>query len=118
MREQTAKAAARELADKQAEDTVLLDVAHLTTLADYFLIVTARTRPHMNALEKAAEDIMTQNNVAVLRNAGPRNSSWRVLDCGWLVIHMFLPEERGYYDLERLWRDENNSIAFENQEAE
>ena len=112
MRDKTAKAVARELAEKQADDAVLLEVSHLTTLADYFLIVTARTKPHINALEKAAEDIMAENGLTVLRNAGPRNSSWRVLDCGWLVIHLFLPEEREYYDLERLWRDENNSIAF------
>ena len=83
----------------------MLDVREATSFADYFLICTGANVRQGQAI---ADEISKQ-----LRDVGERpsslegygNAEWVLLDYGDLVIHVFSPKARAYYDLERLWRD-------------
>ena len=98
--------AAKALADKKGLSIQLLDVADLTTLADYFLICTGTSAIHVNtlcdAVEKAVADEMGE---PLLHREGHRSGTWVLLDFGCLIVHVFTEETRKFYDLEHLWSD-------------
>ena len=108
---QKAAAAAQALANKKGGEVSLLCVEHLTVLAEYFLIATAGSMPHLQALLTAVEEEMHKLGERPRFNPGPKDSPWRILDYGWLVVHVFLPDERAYYNLERLWDDGQNRVV-------
>ena len=98
--------AAKALADKKGLGIQLLDVADLTTLAEYFLICTGTSAIHVNtlcdAVEKAVADDMGE---PLLHREGHRSGTWVLLDLGCLIVHVFTEETRKFYDLEHLWSD-------------
>ena len=98
--------AAKALADKKGLGIQLLDVADLTTLADYFLICTGTSAIHVNtlcdAVEKAVADDLGE---PLLHREGHRSGTWVLLDFGSLIVHVFTEETRKFYDLEHLWSD-------------
>ena len=98
--------AAMALADKKGLSIQLLDVADLTTLAEYFLICTGTSAIHVNtlcdAVEKAVADDMGE---PLLHREGHRSGTWVLLDFGCLIVHVFTEETRKFYDLEHLWSD-------------
>lgn len=98
--------AAKALADKKGLGIQLLDVAEVTTLAEYFLICTGTSNTHVNtlcdAVEKAVVDEMGE---PLLHREGHRSGTWVLLDFGSLIVHVFTEETRKFYDLERLWSD-------------
>ena len=98
--------AAKALADKKGLGIQLLDVAEVTTLAEFFLICTGTSNTHVNtlcdAVEKAVVDEMGE---PLLHREGHRSGTWVLLDFGSLIVHVFTEETRKFYDLERLWSD-------------
>lgn len=98
--------AAKALADKKGLSIQLLNVADLTTLAEYFLICTGTSAIHVNtlcdAVEKAVADDMGES---LLHREGHRSGTWVLLDFGCLIVHVFTEETRKFYDLEHLWSD-------------
>ena len=98
--------AARALADKKGVGIQLLDVADITTLADYFLICTGTSGIHVktlcDAVEKAVADELEE---PLLHREGHRSGTWVLLDFGSLIVHVFTEETRKFYDLEHLWSD-------------
>lgn len=89
--------------DHQAQDIVLLDLRPAATFADYFVICTAETQRHLNAL---AEEIrLAMKRVGVVRDhiEGTAEGGWVLMDYGDVVVHLFSPEQRQYYQLERVW---------------
>lgn len=107
-------AAARAAADKQAEDIVLLDVSHLIVITDVFLLCTAGTQRQIRTVIDAIEEAVRGLGVKPVRREGEEGAGWWLLDYVDVVVHVFAPEERDYYDLERLWSDAPR-IAFEEQ---
>jgi len=95
-------AAARTAADKKAEDVLLLDVSDASPLADFLLIVTALSRPHLEALEDDIEKTAAQFSILCLRKARPASDRWRVLDFGGLIVHLMDADARALYALEDL----------------
>ena len=84
----------------------MIEVAELTTLADYFVIATGSSNTQINALSGSVEKAMKeQADEMPLRREGYRDGTWVLLDYGCLVVHVFTEETRQFYDLERLWRD-------------
>jgi len=104
--------AAQGLQSKKGGDVCLLAVEHVTVLAEYFLLATAKNMPQMYAMLDAVEDAMAPLGETARFNPAPRDSAWRILDYGWLVVHVFLPEQRDYYNLERLWCDGQNQVPL------
>lgn len=99
-------AAARAASDKKAEDIVVLDVAALLVITDYFVICTGRNDRQVKTIaDEVEEQLRIEYGVKPIGREGVREARWVLLDFGDLVVHIFQPEERGFYRLERLWGD-------------
>ena len=88
--------------DKKANDIVMLRMAELTTMADFFVICSGRSDRQVRALSGAIVDELREVGIRPLGTEG-RESSWILLDFGTVIVHVFAPEEREFYALERLW---------------
>ena len=101
-----ATAAAEAARDKQAADVVVLDVAALLTITDYFVICSVASGPQLKAVTEAVEErVRTALDRRPVRREGDADAGWLLLDYIDVVVHVFGEEEREYYDLERLWSD-------------
>lgn len=104
IREQ-AEALKKLLDDKKAEDTVLLHVADRTIIADYFVITSGRSSTHVKALADEVEDSLKDLGLELRRIEGYNEGRWIVMDFASILLHIFCPDERKYYNMERLWSD-------------
>ena len=97
----------REVAEnKKAEDLVILDVRKLTSVADYFLVATGTSTPHLRAIVDEIDDrLRADYDVRPQARDGVVGSSWVVLDYGSVLVHVMRLEDRKRYDLEGLWSD-------------
>jgi ribosome-associated protein len=100
-----ATAAASAAADKKAQDILVLDIRELTPMADYFVICSATSGTQVEAVTKAVRDRLGELGIPCKGTEGLQESKWVLLDFGNLVVHVFRPEEREFYHLERLWGD-------------
>jgi ribosome-associated protein len=91
--------------DKRGEAVTAIDVAGKTILADTFLIVTGRSKIQTRAIAEAVKDAVERSGARVTRIEGYTDGSWILLDIGNLIVHVFTPEQRTFYNLERLWSD-------------
>ena len=90
-------------ADKKARDVVLLDIHDKTTIADYFIICEGDTDRQIRAIVDNIDDVCSQHGIRPLHSAGVGDGSWACLDFDAVIVHVFLPGERTFYDLESLW---------------
>ena len=100
-----AQRAARAALDKKAVDVVVLDVQGLSSVADYFLLCSGRSTPHVKAISDAIREELRDEGSRPLHQEGQAESGWLLLDYGDVVVHVFLEVTRGFYALERLWGD-------------
>jgi ribosome-associated protein len=91
--------------DRKASDVTLLDIGKATTLADYFVIATGTSDRQINAVANAVEERMKELGIRLLAREGMPADGWVLLDYGQIIVHVFGPEQRAYYDLERRWSD-------------
>lgn len=91
--------------DKLATDIVALDVSDKFALADVFVLASAPNDRHIQAIVDNIEDEMRRSGHRPLRREGERDGHWILLDFGDVVVHVMAPEERVFYQLERLWKD-------------
>jgi ribosome-associated protein len=89
--------------DKKGIDFAVLDVHARTILADTFAIVTGRSKIQTRAIADAIVQAIEKNDAAVSRVEGYNEGSWILIDAGNLIVHVFTPEQRTFYNLERLW---------------
>ena len=98
--------AVKALDEKKGKEISAIDVAELTTLADYFVIATGTSNTQINALSGAVEKALKeQAGEQPLRREGYRDGTWVLLDYGCLAVHIFSEEAREFYSLDRLWSD-------------
>ena len=97
--------ATKALDSKKGLDIQVLRVDRVTSLADYFIICTGTSNTHVKTLCDCAEYTLEQLGETMLGREGHRGNSWELLDFGAVVIHVFTPEAREFYSLERLWAD-------------
>lgn len=98
--------AAQALSEKKGREIQVLEIADLTTLADYFVLATGSSNTQINALVDNVEKVITeQAGEEPLHREGYRGGTWVLLDYGCLAVHVFSAEARKFYGLERLWRD-------------
>ena len=94
------------LVDRQGEDVVLLDISDVSIVADYFVIASASTERQGKALIEAVTAQCKERLKAQSRRVeGDPSEGWVVIDYGGVVVHLFAPEARSYFDLEELWKD-------------
>jgi len=99
------KALAAHLDNKKAQDITAIHTTEQTILADYFLICTGTSTTHVKALADELEFEMKQKYGLLPRGVEGRATGWILLDYGTVLVHIFLKEQREYYNLERLWED-------------
>jgi len=105
MVENTLAAIQRVLADKKAVDVVTLDMRQVSVVADYFVLASGTSRLHVQTLADAVEEDLAGTGQVMRGREGYREARWVCLDYGDIVVHLFQPEVRRYFDLERLWSD-------------
>jgi ribosome-associated protein len=91
------------LSDRQAADIILLDLRSLTPVTDFFIIATGETGRQVNALREYSERFFLEAGIRQLHNEGSGDSGWILLDYGAIIVHLFDPAQRGFYQLERVW---------------
>jgi nicotinate-nucleotide adenylyltransferase len=111
LRERGARLSALEVArkivdaaeDKKAADIVLLDVSELTSMADYFVICSGGSERQLGAIGDGITEKLREEGVRPIGREGGSNSHWTLVDFGAVIVHIFAPPERDYYQLERHW---------------
>ncbi len=99
------RAAADALAEKKGAEVVLLEVGDLLSITEVFVIVTGTSRPHVQTLTEEVEKRLKELGRRPLREEGRREGEWVLIDYGDFIVHIFQPEQREFYGLERLWGD-------------
>jgi ribosome-associated protein len=89
--------------DKKAADIVLLDVTELTSFTDYFVICSGGSERQLGAIGDGIAQALREEGVRPIGREGGSNSHWTLLDFGFVIVHIFAPPERDYYQLERHW---------------
>lgn len=98
--------AAGAASDKKAVDIMVIDIAELLVVTDYFVICTGNTDIQVRAIADEIEDRLREEaGIKPIGREGVNESKWILLDFGDFVVHVFQPEERGFYRLETLWGD-------------
>lgn len=104
---------AKILDKKGARDISVLDIGHLSSIADFMVVCTGRNAPAVHALSHDLDDKMLQMGVDVHRREGVAEARWIVMDYDCVIVHIFHPDEREYYNIDRLWMDGSNVVEFE-----
>ena len=96
----------RILDSKKADDIRAIRIGDLTILADYFVIAGATSTTHVKSLADEVEyQIKKDDEISPARVEGYGSASWVLIDYGEVIVHIFNPEAREFYKLERLWAD-------------
>lgn len=93
------------LDSKKAEDITVLNVSSLTTLADYFIIAEGKNEKQTQALCDHVEDELAKLGISANNKEGYRTGDWILVGFDDIIINIFKPETREFYDLERVWQD-------------
>lgn len=91
--------------DRMAERPIVLDVSGLTAYADTFIILTGRSDRQVRSISEAIVHALKEVNDQPLGVEGLADGSWVLIDCNDAIVHVFDPDTRERYDIERLWRD-------------
>jgi ribosome-associated protein len=91
--------------DKKAADMVVLELAPLTTLADYFVICSGGSERQLDAIADGIISGLRDEKVRPIGREGTAASHWVLLDYGSVIVHIFTPPERDYYGLEKHWSE-------------
>ena len=89
--------------DKKAADIVLLDLGELTTVADAFVICSGGSERQIAAIANGILEALRDEGVKPFGREGTPESHWVLVDFGSVIVHVFTPPERDYYELEKHW---------------
>ncbi len=89
--------------EKKGEDLMVLDLDGRTIVADSFVIVTGRSKIQTRSIADAITDAARTAGFTVARTEGYNDGGWILIDLGPVVAHVFTPDQRQFYNLERLW---------------
>jgi ribosome-associated protein len=91
--------------DKKAADIVLLDLTGQTAMADYFVIASGGSERQLDAIAEGIISGMRDVKIHAFGREGTAASHWVLVDFGSVVVHVFTPPERDFYQLERHWSE-------------
>ncbi len=103
--EELAKKIVRILDSKKGMEIVGIDIHDLTTIGDYFILVTGTSSPHVKALAEEVEDTLAKEGLEPRRVEGAQSATWILIDYQDVILHVFTKETREFYNMERLWSD-------------
>ena len=91
------------LDDMKAEDTVTIDLRGKSAFSDYMVVTTGRVNRHVGAIAENVAKGLKESGIASPHVEGLPNCDWVLIDSGDVIVHIFRPEVREFYNLERLW---------------
>lgn len=97
--------------DKKGEEFTAIDVGGRTILADTFVVVTGRSKVQTRAIADAVVEAVKNDGRSVSRVEGYADGTWILIDLGNVIVHVFTPEQRTFYNIERLWSEVANRQA-------
>ena len=106
------------LYNKKAIDIVAIHVADKTIIADWFVICSGRAVQQVKALADELDEKTPELGLTLRRSEGYAEGRWVVLDYADILVHIFYPEERKYYNMERLWDERDSAIRYSQQKEE
>ena len=111
------RAVAGALADAKAEDIVTIDLDGKTTIADFMVIASGRSKRHVDAVAERLLKQLKDDGTPALAAEGRENADWVLIDAGDIIVHVFRPEVRALYNLEKMWSVEPLGTAEEGVQA-
>lgn len=96
---------AKAASDKKARDIIIMDLEGISPVTDYFVICSANSTTQVQAIADNVEEQLAEQGFKLLHREGYREARWILLDYGNCVAHVFVEEDRQFYNLERLWGD-------------
>lgn len=97
--------AAQLITDKKGRNVTILELGNISILCDYFVICQGNSRVQTQAIADYLDEELGKAGIALRRREGFAEGRWILLDFGEIIVHIFQEEERGFYNLERLWGD-------------
>ena len=101
--DKTLKLILSRLDDMKAEETVTIDLRGKSAFSDYMVVTTGRVNRHVGAIAENVTKGLKETGIKTIHVEGMSNCDWVLIDSGDVVVHVFRPEVREFYNLERLW---------------
>lgn len=95
----------RALEDRKAVDVNVLEVSGMTQMTDYMVVCSGTSNVHIRAITDRVLELMKANGVKGTRSEGYSEARWVLIDFGDVVVHIFDPEDREFYQLEQFWTE-------------
>jgi len=91
--------------DKKGEDITLMDMRGISSVCDWYVLVSGGSSRQINAISKEVQKSLAKDRIAPLHIEGKKGTYWTLLDCEDVIVHVFSQGARDFYGLERLWSD-------------
>ena len=101
--EETLRRVLARLDDMKAEDTVTIDLTGKTSICDYMVVTSGRSNRHVSAVADRVLKELAEAGLPDVRVEGMRHCDWVLIDAGDVIVHVFRPEVRAFYNLEKMW---------------
>lgn len=93
------------LDDKKGHNITVMDVQHITSIADYFVLATGTSTKHATSLADSVEDELSKMGLEPAHKEGHQSGDWILLDYLDVIVHVFTQETREFYNLEKMWKE-------------
>jgi ribosome-associated protein len=97
------------LDDMKAEDTVTIDLSGKSTIGDYMVVTSGRSNRHVGAVADHVLEDLEKAGIPGVRAEGMPHCDWVLIDAGDVIVHVFRPEVRAFYNLEKMWASGRSS---------
>jgi ribosome-associated protein len=97
-------AIAQWLDDDKAEDIEIIDLQGESALADFMIIASGRSSRQVTAMASKLKDRLSTRGIKNIKTEGETGGDWVIVDCGDVIVHLFRPEVRTFYNIEQMWK--------------
>ena len=93
------------LKDNKAKEIISVDLKNKTSLADFMIVASGNSSRHIQALSEKLVDELKKKGISNCRLEGKNSSDWKLIDAIDIIVHIFHPEKRKFYNLEKMWSE-------------